>query len=76
MYMGYDKVGSPVIDTLGTSVNDILVNMKAGEVRENIIIKQNKILIDYEELKIRLQYRAEDVKAVKKEMLIERQWDN
>ena len=74
MFIGYEKVGSPVVDTLSNSVNDILVSMKAGEVRENIIIGQNEKLLDYEELKLRLQYRAEDIKAVKLEIKLEEGW--
>jgi len=75
MFIGYDKVGAPAMDVLSTSVNDILVSMKSGEVRENIIIKQNERLLDYQELRTRLEFRADDIQAVKTEMAIEKEWD-
>jgi len=56
-------------------IGPILVDMKAGEVRENIIIKNQERLLNYQEIKLRLEYRPEDIKAVKKEILLEKEWE-
>jgi len=56
-------------------IGPILVNMKAGEVRENIMIMNQKKILDYAEMWTRLNYRADDIKAVKLEMKITREWD-
>jgi len=72
---GYKAARNFVVEPVVNKVNDVIVNMKAGAVRENIIIEQNDRLIAYEELKLKLNFRPDDIKAAKNEMIADEFWD-
>lgn len=71
----YTAVRNFIIEPLVTKVNDVIVGMKASEVRENLMIKNQMDILNYYELWTRLHFRKEDVTTVKKEMITEREWE-